>query len=64
MIDPKLIKKRVGTDYVVTVLHVTEGLFPVTVFGCENEEQAKRDALSSFTGRDYDLVSVHTIEKL
>lgn len=49
-------------DYVVLVLHVTDGLFPVTIFACESEETAKWEALSSFMGRDRDLVSVISIE--
>jgi hypothetical protein len=60
-----MIKPRQGgANYIVEVLHVTDGVFPVTIFGAENEDKARSDALSSFMGHDRELVSVLTIRKI
>lgn len=44
-------EKRSGPDWIVSIL-VEDEVFGVTVFGAQDEAEAIRDALSSFTLRD------------
>lgn len=53
-------EKRSGPDWIVSIL-VEDEVFGVTVFGAQDEAEAIRDALSSFTLRDQSELTVISV---